>query len=93
MHVDVRLSVCLSRSTSSELIVTVIQARDLECDHVTGSLDSYACVTLYYRTATIKRQTKVELPNKKSLSTESCREFFNYAKLHDKSNDFDGGSF
>jgi len=43
---------------STELMLTVIQARDLERDHVTGSLDSYIRVSLSPFTGS-RSQTRV----------------------------------
>jgi len=43
---------------STELMLTVIQARDLERDHVTGSLDSYVRVSLAPFTGS-RSQTRV----------------------------------
>jgi len=43
---------------STELTLTVLQARDLERDHVTGSLDSYIRVSLTPFTGS-RSQTRV----------------------------------
>jgi len=43
---------------STELMLTVIQARDLERDHVTGSLDSYVRVSVAPFTGS-RSQTRV----------------------------------
>ena len=43
---------------STELMLTVIQGRDLERDHVTGSLDSYVRVSLTPFTGS-RSQTRV----------------------------------
>ena len=55
---------------STELMLTVIQARDLERDHVTGSLDSYIRVSLAPFTGS-RSQTRVRKYIYVSLSVDA----------------------
>jgi len=56
---------------STELMLTVIQARDLERDHVTGSLDSYIRVSLAPFTGS-RSQTRVRKSTLRHFAARFC---------------------